>query len=89
MVDLLQEQILVILTTVFSLLMAWSWNSVLKQFLEEYYGRTLQVRVLSALIITIITFSLLCWILKNFNIKEEGIEKVKKANNIRHYVRNT
>ena len=78
MPDYTQEQLMVILTTTLSLLTAWSWNSVLQQYLDQYYGRSLSTRVLAAVVITIITFLLINWLLKH--IRGDQLQQVKNVN---------
>lgn len=78
MPDYTQEQLMVILTTTLSLLTAWSWNSVLQQYLDQYYGRSLSTRVLAAIVITIITFLLINWLLKH--IRGDQLQQVKNVN---------
>ena len=85
MTDYRQEQLMVIITTTLSLLTAWSWNSVLQQYIDQYYGRSLSTRVLSAVVITTITFLLISWLLKHFQINEQELKTVQKAK-LAHYV---
>lgn len=73
-----QEQLMVILTTTLSLLTAWSWNSVLQQYLDQYYGRSLSTRVLAAVVVTIITFLIINWLLGH--IQQDQLDRVQKTN---------
>lgn len=73
-----QEQLMVILTTTLSLLTAWSWNSVLQQYLDQYYGRSLSTRVLAAVIVTIVTFLIINWLLGH--IQQDQLDRVQKIN---------
>ena len=73
-----QEQLMVILTTTLSLLTAWSWNSVLQQYLDQYYGRSLSTRVLTAVIVTIVTFLIINWLLGH--IQQDQLDRVQKIN---------
>lgn len=79
MTHLIIEQIVVILTTTLSLLTAWSWNSVLQQYVTEYYGNSLQTRLGVAAFITLLTFLLISWLIKSFDAKEENLNKIKRA----------
>ena len=79
MPDYKQEQLMVILTTTLSLLTAWSWNSVLQQYIDQYYGRSLSTRVLSAVVITVITFLLINWLLKHFQLHTDKLKKVRRT----------
>jgi len=81
----LQEQIVVIITTTLSLLTAWSWNSVLTEFINVYYGKNVKTLLFTALFITIITFLFVNFILKNFRIKYKNVNKVKRAE-LKNYV---
>ena len=85
MPDYMQEQLMVILTTTLSLLTAWSWNSVLQQYVDQYYGRSLSTRVLAAIVVTIITFLLINWLLNHFRLHEEKLKKVRRTD-LKHYV---
>jgi len=76
----MQEQLMVILTTTLSLLTAWSWNSVLQQYVDQYYGRSLSTRVLAAVIVTVITFVLINWLLNHFKLHRKKINHAKNAN---------
>nr|QBK87133.1 MAG: hypothetical protein LCMAC201_00350 [Marseillevirus LCMAC201] len=87
MPDYMQEQLMVILTTTLSLLTAWSWNSVLQQYIDQYYGRSLSTRVLSAVLITIITFLLINWLLRHFRLYEKKLARVQRTN-LTNYVIN-
>ena len=69
---------MVILTTTLSLLTAWSWNSVLQQYLDQYYGRSLSTRVLAAVIVTIVTFLIINWLLGH--IQQDQLDRVQKIN---------
>ena len=73
-----QEQLMVILTTTLSLLTAWSWKSVLQQYLDQYYGRSLSTRVLAAVIVTIVTFLIINWLLGH--IQQDQLDRVQKIN---------
>ena len=75
----MQEQLMVILTTTLSLLTAWSWNSVVQQYVDQYFGRSLSTRLLCAIIITIITVLMINWLLNHFKDKPEKIENIKKT----------
>ena len=86
MVNYMQEQLIVILTTTLSLLTAWSWNSVFQQYIDYYYGRSIGTTLIFAIIITIVTFLLVHWLL-TYLIKKEKLEHVKNAN-LTEYVRN-
>lgn len=83
--DYAQEQLLVIMTTTLSLLTAWSWNSVLQQYIHEYYGSSLRISVIAALSVTLITFLLVKWLLINFKIREKRVDKVHKTT-LKNYV---
>ncbi len=85
MPDYMQEQLMVILTTTLSLLTAWSWNSVLQQYVDQYYGRSLSTRVLAAIIVTIVTFMLINWLLNHFKLHEHRVSRVHKAD-LKNYV---
>ncbi len=85
MPDYMQEQLMVILTTTLSLLTAWSWNSVLQQYIDQYYGRSLSTRVLSAVLVTIITFLLINWLLRNFRLHEKKLARVRRID-LKNYV---
>lgn len=78
----MQEQLMVILTTTLSLLTAWSWNSVIQQYVDQYFGRSLSTRLLSAIIITIITFIMINWLLNHFKDKPEKIDNIKKTKEV-------
>lgn len=86
MPDYKQEQLLVVFTTTLSLLTAWSWNSVLQQYISEYYDNSLSTHVLAAVIISITTFLLIDWLLKHMDIREKELNTVSKANNLSNYV---
>ena len=86
MPDYLQEQLMVILTTTLSLLTAWSWNSVLQQYIDQYYGRSLSTRMLSAVIVTIITFLLINWLLRHFQLHEHKLESVNRTT-LKNYIK--
>ncbi len=75
----MQEQLMVILTTTLSLLTAWSWNSVLQQYVDQYYGRSLSTRVLFAVIVSVITFLLINWLLKHFTLHEGKLKKARRT----------
>lgn len=79
MPDYKQEQLLVVLTTTFSLLTAWSWNSVLQQYISEYYDNSLSTHVLSAVIVSIITFLLIDWLLKHMDIRKKELDAVQNS----------
>lgn len=79
MPDYMQEQLVVILTTTLSLLTAWSWNSVLQQYVDQYYGRSLSTRVLFAIMISVITFLLINWLLRSFTLHEDKLKKAKRT----------
>lgn len=78
MPDYIQEQIVVLLTTTLSLLTAWSWNSVLQEYLEKYYDKSLKTRILAAVIVTIATFTLISWILNYFQLHEDRLARARK-----------
>lgn len=86
MVNYMQEQLIVILTTTLSLLTAWSWNSVLQQYIDEYYGRNIGTTLIFAVIVTIVTFLLVNWLLKHI-VREEKLKNVKNID-LTEYVRN-
>ena len=75
----MREQLMVILTTTLSLLTAWSWNSVLQQYVDQYYGRSLGTRTLFAVVITIITFLLINLLLSHFELHEQKLRKANRA----------
>ena len=85
MPDYTQEQLLVILTTTLSLLTAWSWNSVLQQYLDQYYGRSLSTRLLAAVLVTIVTFLIINWLLNHIGVREKQVDRVRKTH-LRDYV---
>lgn len=85
MPDYTQEQLLVILTTTLSLLTAWSWNSVLQQYLDQYYGRSLSTRVLAAVLVTIVTFLIINWLLNHIGVREKHVDRVRKTH-LRDYI---
>ena len=82
----MQEQLMVIMTTTLSLLTAWSWNSVLQQYIDQYYGRGLSTRLLFAVIITVITFLLVNWLLSSMKINEQDMDDVRKME-LNHYIK--
>jgi len=83
--DLMQEQLVIILTTTLTLLTAWAWNSVFQQYLDQFYGKNLHVKTIYAISITIITFILISWLFQHFNLAKKPVEK-KRGNNTTKYV---
>ena len=81
----MQEQLIVILTTTLSLLTAWSWNSVLQQYIDQYYGRSLSTRMLSAVVVTVITFLLINWLLRHFPLVPNKLAHVTNTTDISRY----
>ena len=81
----MQEQILLILITILTLLTAWSWNSFLQSFIKTYYNDNLPTKFIFAIIISIITFSSIMWLIKYVIKYEKRIEKINNIKKMKKY----
>lgn len=80
------EQLIVILTTTLSLLTAWSWDAALQKYVGQYYGDSLTTKIITAIVITAVTFIVIGWLLHYLKIKRENIEHTKRAH-LTHYIK--
>ena len=76
--DGIGEELLVILSTVLSLLTAWSWRTVL-QYIEAYYGYGFKGSLFVAVLLTVVTLLLINWMIRNLNLQKEKIDKVRRT----------
>ena len=72
-------------TTTLSLLTAWSWNNLLAEFINVYYGKNVKTLLITAIFITTLTFLFINYILTNFRINYKNVNKVERVQ-LKNYV---
>ena len=73
--NLKQEQILLIFTTVISLLTSWTWNNFFSTYINVYFGTSLSTTFLVAVFTTLALFAYIQWIFRHLTMNDKNDNK--------------